>query len=104
MPFSCCSEARFIASLIAFTSVWREATILRSITATVGAGGEMRGGFRLGAEDAGAFQRDIDAEVFPGQCGGIAVRGDLDLAVAEADRIAVDGHGAGEAAMHRIEA
>jgi len=70
----------------------------------LGAGGEMRRGFRLGAEDAGAFQRDVDAEVFPGQCGRIAVRGDLDLAVAEADRIAVDGHGAGEAAMHRIEA
>src|SRR6185437_16249061 len=38
MPLSCCSEARFIASLISLASVLREATILRSITETFGTG------------------------------------------------------------------
>jgi hypothetical protein len=41
---------------------------------------------------------------FHGSFAGIALGGDLDLAVAEADRVAFDGHGAGEAAVHRVEA
>ncbi len=64
----------------------------------------MRDGLVLGGEDAGAFQRDVDAELLPRQLGGIALGGNLDLAVADADRVAVDGDGAGEAAMHGIEA
>jgi hypothetical protein len=70
----------------------------------LGASGEMGRGLGLGAEDAGAFQRDVDAEFLPGQLGRIALGGDPDLAVADADRVAIDRHGAGEAAMHRIEA
>jgi len=46
----------------------------------------MHRGLVLGGEDAGAFQRDVDAEFFPRQFGGIAFGGNLDLAVAEADR------------------
>src|SRR5205085_10611330 len=38
MPFSSCSEARFIAALISLTSVERLATILRSTTETFGVG------------------------------------------------------------------
>ena len=64
----------------------------------------MQRGLVLGGEDAGAFQRDVDAEFLPRQLSGIALGGDLDLAVAEADRIAVDRHGAGKAAMDGIEA
>ncbi len=41
---------------------------------------------------------------FQGSLDGIALGGNLDLAVAEVDRVAVDGHGAGEAAMHGVEA
>ena len=33
----------------------------------LGARGEMGGGLVLGGEDAGAFQRDVDTEVFPRQ-------------------------------------
>ncbi len=33
----------------------------------LGAGGQMGGGLVLGGEDAGAFQRDVDAEFLPGQ-------------------------------------
>ncbi len=70
----------------------------------LGTGGQMRGGLVLGGEDAGAFQRDVDAERLPRQLGGIALGRDLDLAATEVDRVAVDGHGAGEAAVHGIEA
>src|SRR5260370_15282351 len=38
MPLSCCSAARFIASLISSLVVLRVATILRSITETFGVG------------------------------------------------------------------
>ena len=50
----------------------------------LGAGGQMRRGLVLGGEDAGAFERDVDAEVLPRQLGGIALGGDLDRAVADA--------------------
>ena len=33
----------------------------------LGAGGEMRGGLVAGGEDAGAFERDVDAEFLPRQ-------------------------------------
>ena len=64
----------------------------------------MRDSLGLGAEDAGAFHRDVDAEFLPRQLGRIALGGNLDFAVADADRVAIDGYGAGEAAMHGIEA
>ena len=70
----------------------------------LGAGGEMRRGLVPCREDAGAFQRDVDPECFPGKPGRIAFGGNLDLAIAEADRIAFDGHGARKAAVNRIEA
>ncbi len=69
----------------------------------LGAGRQMGGGLFLGGEDAGAFQRDVDAEVLPGKLRRIAFRAHLDLAVAEVDRVAIDGDSAGEAAMHGIE-
>ena len=70
----------------------------------LGAGGQMQSGLVLCGENAGAFQRDVDAEFFPRQLGRIALGRNLDLAVAEADRIPLDGHGAREAPMHGIEA
>ena len=70
----------------------------------LGAGGQMRGSFVLGGEDAGAFQRDVDAEFLPRQLGRIAFGRNLDLAVAEADGVALDCHGAGEAAVHGVKA
>jgi hypothetical protein len=61
-------------------------------------------GLLLGGEQAGAFQRDIDAQVRPGQVGRIALGGDLDRAGARVDAVAGHLHLAGEAAVHRIEA
>ena len=55
-------------------------------------------------EDAGAFQRDVDAELLPRQLRRILDGRHLDRAVADADRVAVDRDLAGEAAVHRIEA
>src|SRR5262249_17418624 len=55
-------------------------------------------------EDAGAFERDVDAEVLPGKLGGILFGGDLDLAIAKADRVALDLDLAREAAVHRVVA
>ncbi len=53
----------------------------------------------LGREDAGAFERDVD--VLPGQLGRVALGGDADRAVADVDRVAVDRHRAGKAAVHQ---
>ena len=63
----------------------------------------MRGSFLLRREDAGAFERNIDVEILPWQGRRILGGGDLDLAVADADRIAGDLHLAGKAAVHGIE-
>jgi len=46
----------------------------------------VRGGLCLGAEDARAFQRDIDAEFLPGSFVGSRSAENLDLAVPDADR------------------
>ena len=70
----------------------------------LGAGGQMQRRLVLGGEDAGAFHRDVDAEIFPGQRRGILHGGHLDRAVADADGVALHGDFAGEAAMHAVEA
>src|SRR3954467_12660745 len=70
----------------------------------LGASGQMRGGLVLRGEDAGAFHRDVDPEILPGQLRGIPLGGHLDLVAAAADRVAIDGHGAGETAMDAVEA
>ena len=62
----------------------------------LGAAVRSRRGLFLGGEDAGAFQRNVDAERLPGQLGRIALCGNLDLAVADADRVALDRHRAGK--------
>src|SRR6185369_16417016 len=46
----------------------------------------------------------VDAHFLPRQLGRIALRGDLDRAIAEADAVALDGHFTGEAAMDTVEA
>src|SRR5262249_14458929 len=51
-----------------------------------------------------ALERDVDAEVLPGQLGGVALGRDLDGAVADADGVALDGDLAGEAAVHAVVA
>ena len=48
----------------------------------LGAGGQMRRRLLLRGEDAGAFQRDVDAERLPRQLRRVLDRGDLDRAVA----------------------
>ena len=70
----------------------------------LGAGGQMRRGLLPGREDAGAFQRDIDAQRLVRQILGIAYGGDLDRAAADIDRVAGDRHRAGEAAVDAVEA
>ena len=52
----------------------------------LGAGGQMGRRLVLGGEDAGAFHRDVDAEILPRKLGRILDRGDLDLVVADRDR------------------
>src|SRR5918995_272110 len=108
MPLSCCSLARFIASLISFTSVLRCATILRSTTETFGVGTRIATPSSLpcssGSTRPIALAAPVEVEFLPRKLGRIALGGNLDLAVAEAERVAVDGHGAGEAAMHGIKA
>jgi hypothetical protein len=68
----------------------------------LGAGGEMQRGLVLGGEDAGALERDVDAELLPRQLRGVLLGGDLDRAVADADGVALDRHGTGKAAVHRV--
>src|SRR5262249_23946159 len=69
----------------------------------LGAGGQMRGGLVLRREDARALQRNIDAEILPGQRCRILDGGHLDQAVADADSVAPYRHLAGKATVHGIE-
>ena len=64
----------------------------------------MRGGFFLGGEQAGAFERDVDAKLLPGKLRRVADGGDLDRPDAALDGVALDRHLAGEAAVDRVEA
>jgi hypothetical protein len=53
-------------------------------------------------EDAGAFERDIDAEFAPRQFRGIALGGDADPAAAEVHPVLAGRDLAGEAAVHAV--
>src|SRR6476659_8191987 len=64
----------------------------------------MRSRFVLGGENAGALERDVNAELLPGQLRRVFDRRDLDGAVAAIDAVALDGDFAGEAAMYGIVA
>ena len=58
----------------------------------LGAGLEVfRGGLALG-EDAGAFERDVDPELFPRQLRRVALGGDADLAAAGVEPVLAGGH------------
>ncbi len=70
----------------------------------LGARGQQRCCLIARGEDAGAFERDVDAEILVGQFGRALDRGDLDLAATDADRIAVDGDLVRKAAVHAVEA
>ena len=70
----------------------------------LGAGRQVRGGLVAGGEDAGAFERDVDAEVLPGKLGRVLDRGDLELLLADGDGIAVNLHLMREAAVHAVVA
>src|ERR1700744_2716873 len=63
-------------------------------------------GFRLllGGEDAGAFERDVDAKLPMRQLGRIADRRDSDLLTVYDERVALDRDLAWKAAVNRIEA
>src|SRR5262245_35852355 len=63
----------------------------------------MRGGLVLRGEDAGALERDVDAEILPWQRRRVLYRGHLDRAVADADAVAGHLHLAGKAAVHAVE-
>lgn len=59
----------------------------------LGAGFQVSGGLVAGGEDAGAFHRDVDAELLVRQFRRIADRGHLDrLTVVDDDRVAFDLH------------
>ena len=62
----------------------------------------MRGGLVASGEDAGAFERDVDAELLPGQLGRVLDGGDLEFLIADGDLVAVDGHFMREAAVHAV--
>jgi hypothetical protein len=64
----------------------------------------MRRGLVLRREDAGAFERDVDAEFLPRKLRRILDRGDLELVGADIDRVALDLHLMREAAMHAVVA
>src|SRR5262249_10746702 len=69
----------------------------------LGAGGKMRGGLVLRREDARALERNIDAEILPGQRCRILDGAHPDQAVTDADRVALDRHLAWKATVHGIE-
>ncbi len=50
-----------------------------------GAGINVLGGLVAIGEDAGAFERDVDLQVLPGEFPGIADRGDADRPAADVD-------------------
>src|SRR5678815_1303574 len=66
------------------------------------AGGDVRAGLRLGGEQAGALDDNIDAQIAPRQLAGVALGADLD-AVALHDKVAaIYANLAGELAMRGV--
>ena len=63
---------------------------------------QVRAGFRLAGEQAGAFQDDIDAEALPRQLGRIALGDDADAIIVHHQAVAVDPHRAGELAVRGV--
>ena len=70
----------------------------------LGAGIEMGLGLVLRGEDAGAFERDVDAEFAVRQLGRVAHGRDLDALAVDDEELAVDLDLAGESAVDGIEA
>ncbi len=64
----------------------------------------MGGGLVARGEDARAFHRDVDVEIFPRQRGWILDGQNLELLLADADRVSIDADLMREAAMHAVEA
>src|SRR4029079_2183008 len=56
------------------------------------------------SENAGALERDVDAEFFPRQLRGVLDGGDLDGATAATGRVALDRHLGGEPPVHGVVA
>ncbi len=69
----------------------------------LGPGVEVGGGLVAGGEDAGAFERDVDAQLLVRQFGRVLDRGDFDLARAGVDPILAGLHFAGETAVNAVE-
>jgi hypothetical protein len=69
----------------------------------LGAGLEVRGGLLLRGEDAGAFHRDVDAEIPMRQLGRVLDGRDPDLLAVDHERVAVDLDLARVAAVDGIE-
>ena len=69
----------------------------------LGARLQMHRGLFLGGENAGALQRDVDAEIFPRQLAGILDRRDFDPSGAAVDAVALNLDLAGEATVNGIE-
>ena len=70
----------------------------------LGAGGEQLRGLVARGEEARAFQRDVDVQLFVGQFGRVLDRRDLDRPAPGVDRVAGDRHLVRKAAMHRVVA
>ncbi len=68
----------------------------------LGARSEMRTGLGLVREDAGAFQRDHDAQSGVRQIGGVALGRDLDALAVDDQSVAIDRDLARPAAMHAV--
>ena len=55
-----------------------------------------------GGEDAGAFQRDVHAQLPVRQLGGLLDGGDFDLVAGGGHDVAIHRHRGGKAAMHAV--
>ena len=70
----------------------------------LGSGGEQGRGLVARREDAGAFHRDVDAELLIGKLRGIFDRGDLDFVRTDRNRVARHRHGVGKTAVDAVKA
>src|SRR5690349_13274074 len=62
----------------------------------------VRAGLRLAGEETGALHDEVDAERFPRQLGGVALRHDLDAVVVDDDAVAVHAHRGREAPVRGV--